>query len=149
MKIFVIVIERRENLSKIKMVISDPETGTAQSIEIEENKTIPLIGQRIGAIIDGSMFGLQGKELQITGGSDKDGFPMRRSVHGGIRAKIILSEGSGFRPLRKGERRRKTLRGNVVTEEIVQLNTKIVKTKRKETDRRKEKKSSGRTTKAA
>jgi small subunit ribosomal protein S6e len=130
------------------MVVSDPEARTAQSVEIEENKTIPLIGQKIGDRIDGSLFGFQGKELQITGGSDKDGFPMRGNVHGGVRARVILSEGSGFRSKRKGGRKRKTLRGNIVTEEIVQLNVKIVKTERKRISKEKEKKTSGGTTEA-
>jgi len=83
--------------------------------------------------------------LQITGGSDKDGFPMRRNVHGGVRRKIILSGGTGFNPQKEGERRRKTVRGNVITEEIVQINLKIVEKpkqakKAKKTKKAKEKK---------
>jgi small subunit ribosomal protein S6e len=62
----------------------------------------------------------------MTGGSDKDGFPMRRNVHGGVRRKVILSGGVGFNPKNLGERKRKTVRGDVVTDEIVQINMKIV-----------------------
>ena len=60
------------------------------------------------------------------GGSDKDGVPMRPDVHGGVRRNVVLSGGSGFNPERKGERKRKTVRGNVITDEIVQVNMKIV-----------------------
>ncbi|NIQ32265.1 MAG: 30S ribosomal protein S6e, partial [Nitrososphaeria archaeon] len=59
-------------------------------------------------VIDGAVVGLSGHKVQITGGSDKDGFPMRRNVHGGVRRKIILGGGVGFNPSNNGERRRKT-----------------------------------------
>jgi len=65
---------------------------------------------------------MSGHKLKITGGSDKDGFPMRPNIHGGVRVGAILSEGVGFHPSQKGERQRKTLRGNVITEDIVQIN---------------------------
>jgi ribosomal protein S6E (S10) len=51
---------------------------------------------------------------------------MRPDIHGGVRVSAILSEGVGFHSSRKGERKRKTLRGNVITDSIVQLNMKIV-----------------------
>ena len=130
-------------MAKFKIVLSDPETGKAQKIELEEAKAVPLIGRRIGEIIDGTILGLSGYKIQITGGTDKDGFPMRPDIHGGVRRRVIVSSGPGFKPKRKGERRRKMLRGNVITEEIVQINMKIVekpKTKaRKEETEGKEK----------
>jgi len=48
----------------------------------------------------------------------------------------------GFHPSQKGERQRKTLRGNVITEEIVQINMKIVEKpkKREKTEKPKRKK---------
>ena len=64
--------------------------------------------------------------MQIIGGSDKDGVPMRGNVHGGVRRRVVLSGGAGFNPKKKGERRRKTVRGNIITDEIVQINMKIV-----------------------
>lgn len=75
--------------------------------------------------------GLSGHKLRVTGGSDKDGFPMRPGIHGGVRVRVILSGGVGFHSKRQGERRRKTLRGNVITEEIVQINMKIVEKPKK------------------
>jgi len=113
-------------MAKFKIIISDPETGTSRVVELEETRAVPLIGRRIGEVIDGSVVDLPGHKAQIIGGSDKDGFPMRRDVHGGVRRRVILSGGVGFNPQNEGERRRKTVRGNVITDEIVQLNMKIV-----------------------
>jgi small subunit ribosomal protein S6e len=113
-------------MAKFKIVISDPETGKSESVESEETRAVPLIGRKLGEVIDGSMVGMTGYKLRITGGSDKDGFPMRPNVHGGVRTSVILTEGVGFHPSRGGERRRKTLRGKTITEDIIQINMKIV-----------------------
>ena len=126
-------------MAKFKIVLSDPETGKAQKIELEGTKAAPLIGRRIGDIMDGTILGLSGYKIQITGGTDKDGFPIRPDIHGGVRTKVIVSSGPGFKPKRKGERRRKMLRGNIITEEIVQINMKILeKPKVKEKKEKKE-----------
>ena len=113
-------------MAKFKIIVSDSETGTSKVVELEGTRAAPLIGRKIGEVIDGSVVDLQGHKVQIMGGSDKDGFPMRRNVHGGVRRQVILSGGIGFNPQNEGERRRKTVRGNVITDEIVQLNMKIV-----------------------
>ena len=113
-------------MAKFKIIVSDPETGTSRVVELEETRAVPLIGRKIGEVIDGSVVDLPGHKAQIIGGSDKDGFPMRRDVHGGVRRRVILSGGVGFNPQNEGERRRKTVRGNVITDEVVQLNMKIV-----------------------
>jgi small subunit ribosomal protein S6e len=74
---------------------------------------------------------LPAHKIKIAGGSDKDGVPMRPSVHGGVRRNIVISGGVGFKPKHPGERRRKAVRGNVITEEIVQINAKIVEQPKK------------------
>jgi small subunit ribosomal protein S6e len=112
-------------MAKFKVIVSDPEAGTSKAVELEEARAAPLIGRRIGETIDGSVLDLPGHKAQITGGSDKDGFPMRPSVHGGVRRRVVLSGGVGFNPQNEGMRRRKTVRGNVITDEIVQINVKI------------------------
>jgi small subunit ribosomal protein S6e len=110
-----------------KIVISHPETRKSYQLELEESKSLALIGKKIGEEFDGSLIGLPGYTLKITGGTDKDGFPMHPSVEGIGRRKILLSGPPGFHPRKKGERRRKTVRGNTISEDIVQINTKIVK----------------------
>ena len=118
-------------MAKFKIIISDPETGKSRSVEVEGTGAVPLIGRKLGELIDGSVVKMSGHKLKITGGTDKDGFPMRPSIHGVVRARAILSEGVGFHPSRKGERQRKTLRGNVITEDIVQINMKVTEKSKK------------------
>lgn len=126
-------------MAKFKAIVSDPETGTSNVLELEEARATPLIGRRLGEIIDGSIVNLSGHKVQIMGGSDKDGFPMRQNVHGGVRRRVILSSGVGFKPKSAGERRRKTIRGNVITDEIVQVNMKIVEKPKQPKEAKKEK----------
>ena len=114
-------------MAKFKIIVSDSETGKSKSVELEGPKAVPLVGLKLGDSVDGSVLGMAGVKLQITGGSDKDGFPMRPDVHGGVRVGIILTGGIGFQPQEKGQRQRKTIRGNVITEEIVQINMKTLK----------------------
>ena len=118
-------------MAKFKIIVSDPETGKSQSVEVEESQAVPLIGRKLGEVIDGAAVKLSGSKLKITGGSDKDGFPMRPNIHGGVRVGAILSEGVGFHSSRKGDRKRKTVRSNVITESIVQINMKIVEKPKK------------------
>jgi small subunit ribosomal protein S6e len=129
-------------MAKFKVIVSDPEAGTSKVVELEEARAAPLIGRKIGEVIDGSIIELPGHKAQITGGSDKDGFPMRPSVHGGVRRRIVLSGGVGFTPTNEGARQRKTIRGNVITDEIVQINMKITEKPKqaKEAKKPKEKK---------
>jgi len=132
-------LEKNPNMAKFKIIVGDSETGKSQSLEMEGTRAVPLVGRKLGEVIDGSVVGMGGYRLQITGGSDKDGFPMRPNVHGGVRASVILSEGVGFHPPRQGERKRKTIRGNIITEEIVQINMKIVEKPKKAEKPKKEK----------
>jgi len=118
-------------MAKFKVIVSDPENGTSKVVELEEARAVPFIGRRIGEAVDGAVVDLPAHKLQIMGGSDKDGVPMRPSVHGGVRRNVVLSGGVGFNPQDDGERRRKAVRGNVITDEIVQINTKITEKPKK------------------
>ncbi len=113
-------------MAKFKIIVSDPENGTSKVVEVEEARAAPFIGRKMGESLDGSIVDLPAHKVQILGGSDKDGVPMRSNVHGGVRRNVVLSGGSGFNPKKKGERKRKAVRGNVITDEIVQLNLKII-----------------------
>jgi small subunit ribosomal protein S6e len=113
-------------MAKFKVIVSDPETGTSKIVELEEARAVPFIGRRIGETMDGAVVDLPAHKLQIRGGSDKDGVPMRPNVHGGVRRRVVLSGGVGFNATKGGERKRKAVRGNVITDDIVQINMKIV-----------------------
>jgi len=103
-----------------KLVISEGENSHQLEVEAAESKK--LIGLKIGDKFDASMVGLKGYTLKITGGSDKNGFPMKKDVEGPRRIKSLLSGGVGFNPKRDGQRRRKTVRGNTISDDIVQIN---------------------------
>jgi small subunit ribosomal protein S6e len=128
-------------MAKFQIVVSDPETGKSNVAEVEGSRAAPLIGRRIGETIDGSVVGLSGYKVRITGGSDRDGFPMRPDVHGGVKKRVLLGGGVGYRAHEKGIRRRKTVRGKTITEDITQINIKIIekpkKIPRKETKTKK------------
>ena len=113
-------------MAKFKVIVSDPEAGTSKVVELEEARAAPFIGRKTGETLDGAVVDLPAHKVQLMGGSDKDGVPMRPNVHGGVRRAVVLSGGAGFNPTRKGARKRKTVRGNVITDEIVQINMKIV-----------------------
>ena len=107
-----------------KFVISDGK----QSVQVEKDqKDAPVLGKKIGEAISGEFLGLAGYELLITGGSDKDGFPMRKDVEGQVRKKQILTRGLGFRTDFKGRRKRRIVRGNAIAQDISQINCKVVK----------------------
>ncbi len=127
-------------MAKFKIILSDPETGKSQIVELEGPRASPLVGRKLGETIDGTAIGLGGHTLKITGGSDKDGVPMRPDVHGGVKASLIVTQGTGFHPTSQGERRRKTLRGKVITEDTVQINMKIVEKPKKKERKEKSKK---------
>jgi small subunit ribosomal protein S6e len=118
-------------MAKFKIIVSDPENGTSRVVELEEGRAVPFIGRKVGEAVDGAIVDMPAHKLQIMGGSDKDGVPMRPSVHGGVRRNVMLSGGVGFNPGSHGERRRKAVRGNVITDEIVQINAKIVEKPKK------------------
>jgi small subunit ribosomal protein S6e len=113
-------------MAKFKLIISDPKTGKSTVQELEDKRASVLVGRKIGEDIDGSLLGLPAQRILITGGSDKDGFPMRSDVQGGVKTQVLLTKSLGFRGRFEGERQRKTIRGNVITDDAVQINAKIV-----------------------
>ncbi len=104
-----------------KLVIS--EGAKSHQVEVDQAQTKQLVGLKIGDEIDASLVGLNGYKLKITGGSDKNGFPMKKDVDGPRRIRTLVSGGIGFKPQRDGERRRKTVRGNTISDDIVQIST--------------------------
>jgi len=109
-----------------KIVLSDPKTRRAYQKEADEASS-GLVGKKIGESVKGDFLNLTGYELQVTGGSDKDGFPMRKDLEGVGRKKVLLSGGVGFHSLLNGQRRRKSVRGNTISNQISQINLKVAK----------------------
>ena len=112
-------------LAQFKLVISDTK-GKSITQELKDRAAQPLLGSKIGDIIDSSVVGISGGKMKFTGGSDKAGTPMRPDVHGGVKKYVLLSRGVGMRNTIDGNRIRKLVRGNMVTEEIYQLNCSLV-----------------------
>jgi small subunit ribosomal protein S6e len=107
----------------MKVTIGTTDGNTYQT-EIEESAQ--LAGKKIGEEFDGGIVGLEGYTLKITGGTDQQGFPMRRSIEGVERHRILLEDGAGIDEDGDGVRRRKSVRGNTVSGNIEQLNTTVV-----------------------
>ena len=111
----------------MRLVISDPKTGKSFQNELPKEQEGLIVGKRIGEEIDGGVVGAAGYSLQLTGGSDASGFPMRMDVPGNRKIASLITKGVGFSSKRKGERRRKMIRGNNYTQDIIQVNAKVVK----------------------
>jgi len=109
-------------MAKFKLIVSDPSTGKSTVSEVEGARAQALIGRSLGETIDGSPLGIAQSKILITGGCDKNGIPMRFDVHGGVKKHIVLSSPPGFRPARHGERRRKLVRGRIITDDTYQIN---------------------------
>lgn len=107
----------------MKVTIGTTDGNTYQT-EIESSAQ--LAGTKIGEEFDGGIVGLEGYTLKITGGTDRQGFPMRKSIEGTERHRILLEDGQGIREDEDGVRRRKSVRGNTVSGNIEQLNTQVV-----------------------
>ena len=99
-------------MPQFKLIVSDRK-GRTIAQELKDRSAQPLLGTKVGSIIDSSIVGVAGGKLKITGGSDKSGTPMRADVHGGVKKYVLLSTGVGNR---SEERVRKLVRGNMVTE---------------------------------
>ncbi len=112
------------DIASFKFVISDGK----KSYQVEKDqRDAPILGKKLGETISGSFLGLDDYELLITGGSDKDGFPMRNDIEGQLRKRFLITKGIGFHTKVEGLRRRKMLRGNTIADDIAQINCKVVK----------------------
>src|SRR3989338_7706098 len=108
-----------------KLVINNK--GKGYSKELSETEGQAFLNKKMKEKISGNTFGFKNYEFEITGGSDKDGFPMRYDLPGAGRKKLLLTRGPGVKIKRKGMRKRKTLRGNTIAEDIKQININVVK----------------------
>ena len=90
----------------------------------------PFYEKRMGQEVDASTLGDEwaGYVFRITGGNDKQGFPMKQGVLTQLRVRLLLSKGhSCYRQRRAGERKRKSVRGCIVDGNLSVISVVIVK----------------------
>ena len=114
-------------MAEFKCVVSDPKDGKSYQVEVKGHHANALVGKKIGDEVDGLFVRLPGYKVKITGGADKEGFPMRGDLPGIARRKVLVAEGFAYHPDRAGKRRRKSMRGNTVTLDIIQVNLAVTK----------------------
>merc|ERR1712178_305554 len=105
--------------------------GTQKCIAIDDDKKLlPFFDKRMAQEVDGDSLGdeFKGYRFRITGGNDKQGFPMMQGVLSQDRVRLLLKKGSKcYRQRRTGEMKRKSVRGCIVSHDLSVLNLKVVK----------------------
>jgi small subunit ribosomal protein S6e len=112
-------------MAEFQVVVADPESGASYKIDVDGQDGNRFLGRDIGEEVDGGAVGLTGYTVEITGGSDDTGRPMREDVGGPGLTAVLLSGGVGFNPTVDGERKRVTVRGREISENIRQINAEI------------------------
>ncbi len=108
------------------VAVSDPESGHTYQVTVDGQDANRFSGRELGDEVDGGAVGLDGYTLELTGGSDDAGRPMRADVRGSELTSLLTDGGVGFEPGRDGERKRITVRGREVGDATSQINAKIV-----------------------
>jgi len=115
----------------MKFNIANPATGAQKLLDIDDEKRYRFVyDKKIAQEVTGDSLGdeWKGYVFRITGGNDKQGFPMKQGVLLPYRVKLLLADGhSCYRTRRNGERRRKSVRGCIVGPDIAVLSLVIVK----------------------
>jgi len=109
-----------------RVVVSDPQSGKAYQVELKDPGASKLLGKKIGDKIEGDVLGMPGYSIQVTGGSDREGFPMRPDLPGTKRRKVLLSKGVGYHPSAEGKKKRMSIHGRDITSDVGQINVKVV-----------------------
>ncbi|WP_254861915.1 30S ribosomal protein S6e [Halovivax gelatinilyticus] len=113
-------------MATFSVVLGDPESGQAYQLEAEGQDANRFMGKSIGDDVDGSALGLDGYTLEITGGSDETGRPMHAGVAGSNLKEVLMRETeTGYNQQRDGERRRITVRGREVADDVSQINVTV------------------------
>ena len=115
----------------MKFNIADPANNAQKFIDIDDEKKLRMIyDMRMSQEFPGEYLGEEyaGYVFRITGGNDKQGFPMKQGVLTATRVRLLLRDGlSCFRARRAGMRKRKSVRGCIVAGDIAVLNLVIIK----------------------
>jgi len=114
----------------MKINLSYPITGCQKLIDIDDEKLRGFYDKRMSTEVAGENLGDEFKNyvFRISGGNDKQGFPMKQGVITPNRVRLLLGDGhSCFRIRREGERRRKSVRGCIVSADLAVLNLVVVR----------------------
>ncbi|ORM40204.1 40S ribosomal protein S6 [Babesia sp. Xinjiang] len=115
----------------MKLNLANPYTGMQKTMEVDDEKRLlPFYEKRMGAEVPGDSLGdeFKGYVFKISGGNDKQGFPMMQGVLTTGRVRLLLKKGMKcYRPRRTGEMRRKSVRGCIASPNLSILNLVVVK----------------------
>merc|ERR1711981_756473 len=115
----------------MKLNLSCPTTGMQKCIDVDDDKKLlPFFDKRVSQEVNLDSLGdeFKGYRARISGGNDKQGFPMMQGVLTPERVRLLLRKGSKcYRQRRTGEMKRKSVRGCIVSQELSVLNFVIVK----------------------
>lgn len=116
----------------MKLNVSFPATGAQKTFDIpsDDHSLRFFFDKRMGAEVLADPLGEEwkGYVLKIAGGNDKQGFPMKQGVLTNTRVRLLLKKGhSCYRPRRTGERKRKSVRGCIVDQNLSALALIIVR----------------------
>ncbi|RXW21852.1 hypothetical protein EST38_g3991 [Candolleomyces aberdarensis] len=115
----------------MKFNIANPATGAQKLIDLDDERKFRIFyDKKIAQEVPGDSLGdeWKGYIFRISGGNDKQGFPMKQGVLLPHRVGLLLSDGhSCYRIRRTGERKRKSVRGCIVGPDIAVLSLVIVK----------------------
>jgi len=114
-------------MADFRLIISDPNKKSTYKMDVSGAQASKLVGLSIGDSLSGGAIGLNDYTLLVTGGSDKDGVAMRRDLPGTIRKRLLLTGGVGYHPKKAGIRKRKSIRGRVISAETGQVNLVVEK----------------------
>lgn len=108
-------------MATFQLVVSDPDSGTTYQDEIDGQDANRFIGRSLEEDVD-----FEGLTLKLTGGSDETGRPMRKDVPGTALRELLLEGGVGYEQTRDGKRKRVTVRGAEIDDDIAQINAAVV-----------------------
>lgn len=115
----------------VKLNVSYPPTGAQKCIEIDDElKLRTFYDKRMSQEVEGDVLGdeFKGYIFKITGGNDKQGFPMKQGVLVNHRVRLLMgADTTCYRPRRSGERKRKSVRGCIVGPDLAVIHLVIVK----------------------
>ncbi|ERH08601.1 MAG: SSU ribosomal protein S6E [halophilic archaeon J07HX64] len=112
-------------MAEFTVAVADTEAGVTRQVEVSGQSANRFVGRELGDTVDGNAVGLDGYTLELTGGTDDAGRPMREDIRGASLDEVLLEGGTGYEPSRDGERKRVTLRGREVGDATRQINVKI------------------------